>query len=152
MGFNADQFMQAKLEPRRAKIAVPALASWFGEGEVPEWEVRGLTANELNMAMEAKARRDSVDNIVKALTESGDQVKAIREAIGLTKSAQGEVVKRLEMLTIASVVPKIDLPVAVKLAEAFPIEFLTLTNEITRLTGQGHDVVKPDAASQPTTA
>jgi hypothetical protein len=48
--------------------------------------------------------------------------------------------------------PKIDMPVAVKLASAFPIEFLQLTNAITELTGQGFDLVKPRAASPKTPA
>jgi hypothetical protein len=149
VGFNADKFMQEKLEARRKLVPVPALASWFDEGEPAQWEVRGLTSNELYLANDAKQRRSTTDNIIKALTESGDQAKAIREAIGLTNNTPGEVVKRLEMLVMGSVTPKIELPLAVKLAEAFPIEFLMLTNEITTLTGMGYDVVKPPAASQP---
>ena len=47
---------------------------------------------------------------------------------------------------------KLPLLAAVKLAENFPIEFLSLTNEISELTGQGSELVKPPAASQPTTA
>lgn len=151
MAFNADKFMAEKLEARRKLVPVPALASWFAEGEDAVWEVRGLTSSELHNAMEAKQKRTSIENIVKALTETGDQAKAVREAIGLTQGTPGEVVKRLEMLVLGSVSPKIELPVAVKLAEAFPIEFLTLTNEITALTGMGFDLVKPTAASQPIT-
>jgi hypothetical protein len=47
----------------------------------------------------------------------------------------------------------VDLSAAVKLAEAFPIEFFTVTNTITELTGQGAeaaDLGKPEAASQTT--
>ena len=40
----------------------------------------------------------------------------------------------------------------VSTAEAFPVDFLSLTNEITDLTGQGFDLVKPPAASPPTPA
>ena len=47
---------------------------------------------------------------------------------------------------MGSVAPAVSLPVAVKLAEAFPIEFLQLTNEISDLTGRGADLVKPQAA------
>jgi hypothetical protein len=56
------------------------------------------------------------------------------------------------MLVMGSVSPKIELPAAVKLAECFPIEFLSLTNEISELTGKGAELVKPQAASQPMTA
>ncbi|UOF79456.1 hypothetical protein [Caudoviricetes sp.] len=150
MPFNPDKFLAAKLEPRREAVPVPALSGWFEEGEEPIWTVRGLTSDELNLAMEARARRASIENVIDAIAKN-DQAQAVREMIGLTKGSPAEVVKRLEMLVMGSVSPKIELPVAVKLAEAFPIEFLTLTNKITSLTGMGFDIVKPEAASQPIT-
>ncbi len=152
MAFNAEKFERAKLEPRRAKVQVPALAAFFDEGETPEWEVRGLTSVELHKAIEAKNRQGSIESIVKAIAANQDQAGAVRKALGLTKDTPGEIAKRLEMLTLGSVSPAISLPVAVKLAEAFPIEFLSLTNEISELTGKGAEMVKPAAASQPTTA
>jgi hypothetical protein len=54
------------------------------------------------------------------------------------------------MLTAGSVDPEITLPVAVKLAEKFPIEFMTLTNVITELTGLGFEYAKQKAASPET--
>jgi hypothetical protein len=151
MGFNADKFERAKLEPRRVKVPVPALSDFFDDGETPEWEVRGLTSVELHKALEAKSRQGSIESIVKAIAANQDQAGAVRKALGLTKDTPGEIAKRLEMLTLGSLSPTITLPVAVKLAEAFPIEFLTLTNEISELTGKGAEMVKPPAASQPTT-
>ena len=73
---------------------------------------------------------------------------AIRKALGLGKDTPGEIAKRLEMVVAGCISPVLTLPQAVKLAERFPIEFLTLTNEITELTGNGADLVKPRAASQ----
>lgn len=150
MPFNPDKFLAAKLAARQKVVPVPALSGWFDEGEEPIWTVRGLSSNELNAALEAKQRRASIDNVIEALTNN-DQAQAVRAMIGLTKDSPAEIVKRLEMLVIGSVTPKIELPLAVKLAEAFPIEFLTLTNEITALTGMGYDLVKPEAASPPIT-
>lgn len=152
MAFNADKFERAKFEPRRARVAVPALADFFDDGETPEWEVRGLSTVELHKAIEAGNRQSSIDAIVKAVVSTSDQASAVRKALGLTKDTPGEIAKRLEMLCMGSVAPTVELPAAVKLAEAFPIEFMTLTNEITILTGKGADLVKPPAASQPTTA
>lgn len=151
MGFNADKFERAKFEARRAKVPVVALAEFFEDGETPEWEVRGLSAVELHKAIEASKRQGSIEAIVKAIAANQDQAGAVRMALGLTKDTPGEIAKRLEMLVMGSVAPTIELPTAVKLAEAFPIEFLTLTNEITDLTGKGAEMVKPPAASQPTT-
>lgn len=151
MGFDPDKFERAKFEARRARVPVPALAPFFGDGDKPEWEVRGLTANELHRAMEAGKRTGSTESIVRALAATGDQADAVRKAIGLSTETPGEIAKRLDLLVAGSVSPKIELTTAVKLAETFPIEFLTLTNEISELTGKGFDLVKPQAASQPTT-
>ena len=101
--------------------------------------------------MEAGKRQSSVEQIVKAIAASGDQAEAVRRALGLTKDTPGEIAKRLEMLVMGAVSPAMTLPQAVKLAEAFPVEFLALTNEITALTGKGADLVKPAAASPQTT-
>ena len=150
--FDLHRFEQAKFESKRARVAVEALAPFFDEGEAPEWEVRGLTASELHNALDAEKRQSNIEAIVRAIATKQEQTKAIRDALGLTGDTPGEIAKRLEMLVAGSVSPKIELPAAVKLAEAFPIEFLTLTNKITELTGKGADLVKPDAASQKTPA
>jgi hypothetical protein len=150
MAFDMQRFEAAKFTPRRRTLTVEALARFFDEGEAPQWEVRGLSANELHRALEAGKRQNSVESIVKAIVTNADQAAAIRQAIGLTTETPGEVAKRLEMLCAGSVSPKIELPAAVKLAEAFPIEFLQLTNAISELTGLGYDMGKPEAASPPT--
>lgn len=152
MGFDAERFERAKLEHRRKVVEVDALAAFFTEGEPAHWEVRGLSATELHHAMEASRRQGSMESIVKAMASNADQVATMRKALGLSGDTPGEIAKRLEMLVMGSVAPKIELPVAVKLAEAFPIEFLQLTNDITALTGLGADLVKPAAASQTTPA
>ncbi len=149
MGFDAERFERAAFEPRRATVKVEALAAFFSDGADAVWEVRGLSATELHRALEASRRQDSIEAIVKAISASGDQAEAMRRALGLTRDTPGEIAKRLEMLVMGSVAPTIELPVAVKLASAFPIEFLSLTNTITELTGKGFDLVKPGAASQP---
>lgn len=152
MPFDAERFERAKFEPRRKRVGVESLADFFPEGEPPEWEVRGLSANELHRAMEASRRQGSIESIVKAMASSADQVQAVRKALGLTGDTPGEIAKRLEMLVLGSVSPTIELPAAVKLAENFPVEFLSLTNEITELTGKGAEMGKPAAVSQPTPA
>lgn len=150
MPFNAEKFEAAKFEARKRRVSVPALAVFFDDNESPEWEVRGLTASELHRAMEASRKQGTIESIVKAIAATGDQSAAIRKALGLSGDTPGEIAKRLEMLVMGSVNPVVTLPQAVKLAEAFPIEFLQLTNEITELTGQGYELVKPEAVSQQT--
>lgn len=146
--FDLNRFEQAKFESKKARVAVEALAPFFDEGEPAEWEVRGLTASELHNALEAEKRQGNIEAIVRAISTKQEQTKAIREALGLTGDTPGEIAKRLELLVAGSVSPKIELSAAVKLAEAFPIEFMVLTNKISELTGKGADLVKPGAASQ----
>jgi len=147
MQFDWDRFEQDDLQARQKSVPVEALSAYFAKGVEPMWTVRGLTANELHRALEAGKRQGSVEAIVSALATRSDQAEAIRKAIGLTSDTPGEMAKRLEMLTLGSVSPAIDLSRSVRLSEKFPIEFLTLTNTISELTGQGADVVKPAAAS-----
>lgn len=152
MAFNLAQFERAQFAPRTRTVNVEALAGFFEPGDATVWTVRGLSANELHRAMEADARQKSVAAVVKAISNGGDQAQAVRQALGLTADTPGEMAKRLEMLVMGSVAPVIELPAAVKLAESFPVDFLSLTNAITELTGQGADLVKPGAASQQTPA
>jgi hypothetical protein len=145
MAFCPNQFDRAVFESRTRRVEVPALSDFFDTDEC-EWEVRGLNSNELHKAMSAKATQASLENVLQAITDGGDQVEAVRNAIGLGKDTPGEMAKRLEMLVSGSIDPEMTLPQAVKLAENFPIEFLTLTNAITELTGMGSELVKPEAA------
>lgn len=154
MSFDAARFEQARLEPRRSTVEVPGLAEYFAPGAKPVWTVRGLSSSELHHATEAGQRRSTVTNIIRAISEREEQVKVMREAIGMPGEAvPGEIVKRQEMLKLGSVDPVIDLAVAVKLSEMFPVEFWQLTQEIATITGLGGiDPGKQEAASQKTTA
>lgn len=152
MPFQLERFESAKFEPRREIVEVDALAPFFDDGEPAVWEVRGLSSTELHRALEASRRQSDVKSIVQAIAASADQAQAVRAALGLSGDTPGEIAKRLEMLVMGSVAPKIELTTAVKIAEAFAIEFLSLTNTISALTGKGFDLVKPGAASQTTTA
>jgi hypothetical protein len=152
MPFDANRFEQAEFKPRTKRVPVPGLAAFFSDSE-PMWEVRGLTSSELHRAAEAKQRQATLQTVVEALASSGEKATELRKALGLDgKTTPGEIAKRQQMLTMGSVCPAIDEAAAVKLSEAFPIEFLQLTNEITELTGQGFDLVKPAAASPQTPA
>jgi len=150
MGFNADKFQSAKMVARTEKVECEALRDFFDEGDELVWEVRGLTSNEMFKCMEAEKRNGTVASILEAIKDASGQVEAMRKAIGLTKATPGEVAKRLEMLVIASVNPTVNLEQAVLLAERFAVDFTYITNKITALTGKGFDLVKREAASQPT--
>lgn len=156
MPFNAQKFERAEFRPRTATLALPALAPFFDEGEPPEWTVRGLTAAEFARAQDAEKRNTSIDMLIGALAAAqskSDAVNEARKALGLAgANTPGEVAKRLELLVAGSVAPVVTMETAVRFSEKFAVDFYVVTNKIIELTGQGFDLGKPAAASQPTTA
>ena len=152
MAFDLARFAQAEFTPRTQAVPVPGLAAFFGNGDKPEWVVRSLTSAQLHNAIEAKQRQAGVQTVVDAIASTSEKAAEIKKALGLSADQPGEIIKRLEMLVAGSVSPVVDMPTAVKLAQTFPIEFLSITSTIAELTGQGFDLVKPPAASRKTPA
>lgn len=146
MGFDRESFLAADFQAREEAVPVGGLRDWFtglGDDETPTWRVRGLTHQELAHAKEAADRDRSVEAVAQAL--AGDQqekTEAIKEVMGTADDVPQDTAKRMEMLRIASVDPEVDLDLALKMAQAFPVEFQQLTDAIVRLTGQGHEAVK----------
>jgi len=140
--FDEKAFMRAKFQPRIDEVHVPGLKAFFDNDDAWIWRVRNLTGDELAKSMEASARQKGIDTIIKALANQSAQIDEIRASLGIGDDVSVELAKRLEQLVIASVQPVIDKPVAVKLAENYPIEFYQLTNKIIELTGLGADLKK----------
>ncbi len=140
--FDDKAFMRAKFQPRTAEVSVPGLAAFFPEETTPVWTVRNMTGDELAKSMEATARQKDMDTLIKALANQSAQIDEIRASLGIGDDVAVELAKRLEQLVMASVDPVIDKPLAVKLAENYPIEFYQLTNKIIELTGLGADLKK----------
>lgn len=140
--FDERAFMRAKFQSRTAEVPVPGLAPFFNGDAPPVWVVRNLTGDELAKSMESSVRQKSIDTVIKALSNQSAQIDAIRAALGIGDDVSVELAKRLEQLVIASVEPVIDKPLAVKLAENYPVEFYQLTNKIVELTGLGADLKK----------
>lgn len=148
MSFNQSKFASAKFTPRTAKVLVTALKDWFEEMDELVFTVRGMTASELAKANEAGDNSGKLQAVVEALTTNNKakQKTAFQDVFGFGSDTPAEVQKRIMMLTICSVEPELDQGTVVKLAEVAPIEFYMLTNEITKLTGQGSSV---EGKSQP---
>jgi len=157
MQFDADKFASAAFKRREEDVPVKDLAAWFKgtkEGEVPVWRVRGLTGEELARVNEAQARNRNKNAVIDALNsdKSEKMTDAIKELIGTGNSVPDDLARRIEMLTIGSVAPECTHQVAVKLAEAFPVEFYELTTKITQLTGLGSEPGKPKRSSNAQTS
>lgn len=144
MAFSSTRFLKQNFNHRTETVEVPALKDWFGKDEDPKWEVRGLSGAEISRSQEAVAKNKNMSSLIEAFVSSGDKdkVDALRTIIGTSDDNPSDLVKRIEMLVFGSVKPKIDMTIAVKLAENFPVEFMNLTNKITILTGLGSEMVK----------
>lgn len=146
MSFDVQKFMRTQFEPRIEIVDVPTLKEWFNDE--PKWKVRGQTASEIAKSFESAGRNKNLDSIIKAISNSQEQVNELKHAIGLSDNVPDDIVKRLEQLVFCSVDPVVDMPAAVKLAETFPVEFYTLTNKIVELTGLGMNVPKLKASGK----
>jgi len=136
-------FMQSKMQHPTKEITVSNLQSFFGE-EKPVWVVRGLSASELSICSEASKKNDALKNLLAALASgvnSTEKAETVANAMGvIPDDPPADIVKRIEMLTLGSVSPKLDgstRDVVLRLQEFFPEEFYTLTNAILELTSKG---------------
>lgn len=153
--FSAKDFMRAEFRPRTKDVEVPDLMAFFdADGAQAVWSVRGLTANELARARDAKSKNQNVMALATALTHgsSDEKVNAVRDAFGYGDDVHHEVAYRLELLSMGSVEPECPLDMAVRLAERFPVTFWTLSTAVLDLTGQGQEDVtkkpKPSGKTQ----
>jgi len=139
MAFDSKRFLKTKFSPRTEEIAVPDLQVFFPEGERAVWKVRGLTGQELGRANEAAEKNRNIAAILEGLASetAKEKADAVKELLGIGGTTPQDIAKRLEQLTIGSVDPACSLDLAVRLCEAFPIEFFQLTNKIMELTGRG---------------
>jgi hypothetical protein len=152
MDFDVNKFASTSFKRREEDVPVPDLREWFKglkEGENPVWRVRGLTGEELARVNEASVRNRNKNAVIEALNSDKSEkvTDAIKELIGTSERVPDDLARRLEMLTIGSVAPECSHQVAVKLAEAFPVEFYELTTKITTLTGLGSEPGKPKRSS-----
>lgn len=150
MTFDIKKFRSAKFEDRTAEVPVPDLAEWFEEGAPAVFTVRGLTGEELARCNEAAAKNKNMAAVLEALAGSNqkEKVQGLREALGVTETVPNDLAKRLEQCAIATVNPDLDHELAVKFAQAYPVEFYQITNKIMELTGQGRQVVQKKSSGQ----
>jgi hypothetical protein len=155
MAFDANRFVEADLAPRTEDVPVPELAAFYDEGESPVWRVRALTANEVQRAATAKDRLLREGALLDAIS-SGSRTEMAEELARVlgrkAEDVEPETARRMEILMAGSVAPECSLEMAGRLADAFPIQFITLTNRILALTGQGAEIGKKSTGSGLTTA
>jgi hypothetical protein len=157
MAFDSKAFLRTKFERRTGEVPVESLKEFFDEGERPVWKVQSMTGQELGVANAAAERSQNLLAIVEAVQgRYKDKVNAFKSILGLADDMPADVAKRIEMILVGSVEPNLQneggLDLALKILETFPIEFYLITNEITKLTGQGHVVGKPKPSGKKRTS
>lgn len=150
MGFDTTRFLSAEFASREEAVSLPDLKAWFPEGEPPVWRVRGLTGAELAQVNESVDQARNVEAIAAALVspDSAEKTGALRRLLGTAGDVPPDLVKRIEMLLLGSVEPACERDLAVRFADAYPVEFYQVTNAILRLTGQGKRLGKPSDSGQ----
>lgn len=140
MPFNLKKFDKAKFEDRTEAVPVPDMAEYFDEGEKPEIVVRGLTGAEVFITYEAAEKNRNIKGIMEKIASANvtDKMDAISAALGiLDERTPEEMARRVEQLRLGSVSPELDQIQAAKFFENYPVEGITVTNAISRLTGKG---------------
>lgn len=140
MAFDADRFNNAPVTLRTGEYRLKELQHFFDEGEDPVFKVRQLTGEELAQCHEAAKLNRDVSELVAGLmaNDSHEKVEAVLAAMGRGSSrVPDEHAKRIEMLVLASVEPRMDRSTVVRLGTNFPVDFMLLTNVISGLSGQG---------------
>ena len=148
MAFDIEKFETATLTHRVSSIKVPAMKEFFDGA--PEWEIRGLSGEEVAKVNEAVKLNANLAGLIEGFAsgETGEKITAIKESLGITEEVPHETVRRIALLKVGSVNPECSQSVCVKVAEGFPVQFYEITTKILELTGMGSTVGEQNASGQ----
>lgn len=146
--FDLANFRKAKFQERVEDVPLSGLtASGFGgyEGEgdtakpIPVvFRVRGLTSEELaNADQQADNSKLLAKMAEKLAGTEAEKVEALMEGLGLGGKTPQALAKKLAHVQMAVVEPELKHQDVVRIADAFPTDFLELSNQIYGLTGKG---------------
>jgi hypothetical protein len=149
MGFDIEKFRSTKFMPREEDISVPDLAEFFAEDEKPVWRLRGLTGPEMAKVNEAVTQNKNLAETLEKIVSqvASEKTEAILEALSLTDNVPDDIVRRIALLKMGSVEPKMTQEACVKMAEYFPVPFYSLTTKVIELTGHGYKNLGESIAS-----
>ena len=149
MGFDIQKFETADFKFREKRIPVPELKAFFAADEPAEWAIRSLTGAELAAVRDSVQRAKDMESIIDGLAGGNgkEKVQAVKDAMGID-GAPDDHIRRLTMLELGTVSPKIQRKHIVKLSEAFPVLFTTMSTEIMSLTGQGKSLGESIASGE----
>lgn len=138
---NLNKFEQASILQRTREIDVPQLQDFFDEGKDPIWRIRALSSEDIAMVNDAQERNASIGTLVTAIVGSSgaDKAEAIKSAMGIGDETPQDVVRRIEIMLRGSIDldPESHRDIVIKIAMYYPTVFMTISNEILSLSGEG---------------
>ncbi|MBY6032191.1 hypothetical protein KUV59_03355 [Marinobacter daepoensis] len=145
--FDLAAFRKAKFQPREQDVPMAGLTAggfggYEGEGEaqpVPVvFKVRGLTADELARADQEADNSKLLVKVAERLAGSeAEKAQALLDGLGLGDDTPQALAKKLAHVQMAVVEPQLKIQDVVRIADAYPTDFLEVSNHIYHLTGQG---------------
>lgn len=140
MAIDFESFVSTHFVPREAEIPMPVLQPWSDDGEVPVWKVRGLTGKEWWQCHEAVGNRKDIAEIVGGFI-GGDSVE-VSNALSnrFLPDSPTYIALGIELMMRGSVDPDPSnkREFFAKVAKCFLREFRVVTEEIIKLSEQGH--------------
>jgi hypothetical protein len=141
MNFDLKKFETTNFVDRTEEIEVPELKDFFDKKAKPVWKVRGMTGTEIAKMHDAVNRARDFEGILELIASgsSKDKIEGFKKALGISDDVPADFVRRVNMIKLASVDPDMSdkQELVVKLGEAFPVVFRTISDAIQRLSGQG---------------
>ena len=141
MPFDAEKFLNTKMQPRTADVPVPGLSDWFDGEEKPLWKVRGISGQELGQAKQAVENRKDIAALVAGIIggQSAEKAESARKIMNIDDTVPANVALNIHLVKLGSVEPVCDEDMSVKLCTCFPVEFQIISKKILELTGQGQE-------------
>ena len=146
--FDLAAFRKAKFQARVEDCPLPGLTSagfagYDGEGDNAKpkpvvFRVRGLTAQELAKAEQEADNSKLLAKVAEKLAGTdSERAQALLDGLGLGDDTPQALAKKLVHVQLAVVEPELKLQDVVRIADAYPTDFLELSNQVYMLTGRG---------------
>ena len=146
--FDLAAFRKAKFQPREQVVPLAGLTAggfggYDGEGGAAQpvpvvFKVRGLTADELARADQEADNSKLLVKVAERLAGSeAEKAQALLDGLGLGDDTPQALAKKLAHVQMAVVEPQLKIQDVVRIADAYPTDFLELSRQIYSLTGQG---------------
>jgi hypothetical protein len=139
--FDLNKFEQATITQRTRELDVPLLQDFYEKKQKPIWVIHALTSEDVAMVNDAEERNAAVGTLVTAMLGNNKNSKAdaIKSAMGIGEESPADIVRRIEIILRGSTNLNVEehRDIVIKIAMYYPTVFMTISNEILSLSGEG---------------